>query len=64
MSRRAREGAVLSLVLAMIAQHRTFDLVPGHPIVPNPQITLGLKHGLRVHARERVRSDRAPATTC
>lgn len=42
-----------TLVLAMIAQHRTFDLVPGHPIVPNPQITLGLKHGLRVRAHER-----------
>ena len=42
-----------TLVLAMIAQHRTFDLVPGHPIVPNPQITLGLKHGLRVRAHPR-----------
>lgn len=43
-----------TLVLAMIAQRRTFALVPGHPIEVNPQITLGLKHGLRVHARERV----------
>jgi cytochrome P450 len=44
-----------TIVLAMIAQRVCLDLVPGHPIEPSPQITLGLKHGLRVRVRGRER---------
>jgi cytochrome P450 len=38
----------MRLVLATILQHYVPRLVPGHPVVPLPLITLRLKHGLRV----------------
>ena len=43
----------LGLVVARIAQGFRFKLVPGHPVVPEPLVTLRAKHGIRmtVHAR-------------
>jgi cytochrome P450 len=43
----------LVLATATIAQRWTLRLVPGHPVVPQPVVTLRLKHGLRmtVHGR-------------
>jgi cytochrome P450 len=38
----------IRLVLATILQHYVPHLVPGHPVVPLPLITLRLKQGLRV----------------
>ena len=35
------------IVLATLARHFRVDLVPGHPIVPEPLITLRPKHGIR-----------------
>ena len=43
-----------TLVLAMIAQRMRLDLVPGHPVVPQPQITLGFEHGLLMQAAART----------
>jgi cytochrome P450 len=41
------------LVLSTIAQRWRLRLVPGHPVVPQPVVTLRLRHGLKmtVHAR-------------
>jgi cytochrome P450 len=47
----------IRLVLATILQRYLPRLVPGHPVVPLPLITLRLKHGLR------VRLEQAPAPT-
>ncbi len=44
----------LVLVAATIAQHWTLRLVPGHPVVPQPVVTLRLKHGLKMTATRRV----------
>jgi hypothetical protein len=43
----------LILVVATMAQRWSLDLVPGHPVVPQPVITLRTRHGMRmtVHAR-------------
>src|SRR3984957_1285120 len=43
----------LGLVVARIAQRFRFKLVPGHPVVPEPLVTLRAKHGIRmtVHVR-------------
>ncbi len=41
------------LVLAAIAQKWKFRLVPGHPVVPLPVITLRTKHGIRMSAEQR-----------
>ena len=43
----------LILVVATIAQQRQLRLVPGHPVVPQPLITLRAKHGMRmtIHSR-------------
>jgi hypothetical protein len=43
----------LVLVAATIAQRWQLRLVPGHPVVPQPVVTLRMKHGLQmtVHAR-------------
>lgn len=38
----------LVLVTAAIARHWRLRLVPGHPVVPQPLVTLRLKHGLRM----------------
>jgi cytochrome P450 len=43
----------LVLVLSTIAQHWRLRLVPGHPVVPQPVVTLRLKHGLRMTAHRR-----------
>jgi cytochrome P450 len=36
------------LVLATVAQRCRLELVPGHPVVPEPRITLRSKHGIRM----------------
>jgi len=43
----------LGLVVARIAQRFRFKLVPGHPVVPEPLVTLRAKYGIRmtIHAR-------------
>ncbi|MEM1414609.1 MAG: cytochrome P450 [Myxococcota bacterium] len=41
------------LVLMRVAQRFELELVPGHPVEPMPQITLGLRHGLRMRLRQR-----------
>jgi hypothetical protein len=43
----------LVLVVATIAQRWRMRLVPGHPVVPQPVVTLRLKHGLRMTLEER-----------
>lgn len=43
----------LTLVLATIAQYWRFELVPGHPVVPKPVVTLRPRHGMRMIARRR-----------
>lgn len=42
-----------TIALAMIAQRVRFDLVPGHPVEPAPQVTLGLARGLPMRVRAR-----------
>ncbi len=42
------------LVLATIAQHVRFTLIPGHPIVPLASITLRPRHGLQVQLESRT----------
>jgi len=49
----------LILVVSAIAQRWAFSLVPGHLVVPQPVVTLRLKHGLKMVAHERRAS--APA---
>jgi cytochrome P450 len=41
----------IRLVLATILQRSIPSLVPGHPVVPLPLITLRLKHGLRLQMK-------------
>ena len=43
-----------ALVLATIAQKYRFRLVPGHPVIPDPLVTLRAKHGIRMtfHGRQ------------
>ncbi|MQA29378.1 MAG: cytochrome P450 [Luteitalea sp.] len=43
----------LALAASRIAQRWRFSLVPNHPVVPQPVVTLRLKHGLRVVATKR-----------
>jgi cytochrome P450 len=40
-----------TLVLAVIAQRFQLDLVPGHPVVPEPLVTLRPRFGLRMRLR-------------
>ncbi len=42
-----------TLLLATLAQHWRFELVPGQEISPLPRVTLRLKHGLRLVPRSR-----------
>lgn len=42
-----------SLVLAEVAQHFRFELVPGQEIVPEPLVTLRAKNGIRMTLRAR-----------
>ena len=43
----------LVLVTATIAQQWSLRLVPGHPVVPQPVVTLRMKHGLKMIAHRR-----------
>lgn len=43
----------LVLVVATIAQRWRMRLVPGHPVAPQPVVTLRLKHGLRMTVASR-----------
>jgi cytochrome P450 len=44
----------LILVAATIAQQWRLRLVPGHPVVPQPVVTLRFKHGLRMTSGRRL----------
>jgi cytochrome P450 len=43
----------LILLVATIAQQWRLQLVPGHPVVPEPLVTLRTKHGMRMTAHRR-----------
>jgi hypothetical protein len=43
----------LVLVASTIAQRWQLRLVPNHPVVPQPVVTLRLKHGLKMTAARR-----------
>jgi cytochrome P450 len=43
----------LVLVVASIAQRWSLELVPGHPVVPQPVVTLRTRHGMRMTVRAR-----------
>ena len=43
----------LILVVATIAQQWRLRLVPGHPVVPQPLVTLRTKHGMRMTVEKR-----------
>jgi cytochrome P450 len=42
-----------TLILAELAQRYRFELVPGHPVVAQPRITLAPKHGMKMMVRRR-----------
>ena len=42
-----------ALVTATVAQHFRFRLVPGHPVVPEPLVTLRPRHGIRMTVEAR-----------
>jgi cytochrome P450 len=44
----------LVLVASTIARRWTIRVVPGHPVVPQPLMTLRLKHGLKATVRKRA----------
>jgi cytochrome P450 len=44
----------LVLVVSAIAQRWKLSLVPGHPVVPQPVVTLRLKHGLKMVVTRRT----------
>jgi cytochrome P450 len=44
----------LALVLTTVAQHWELQLAPGHPVVPQPLVTLRAKHGMRMELRRRT----------
>lgn len=41
------------LLLATLAREWRLRLVPGHPVVPSPSITLRPKHGMRMTLEKR-----------
>jgi cytochrome P450 len=41
------------IAVALIARRWRLDLVPGHPVVPEPSVTLRPRHGVRVMVRPR-----------
>jgi len=49
------------LVLATLVQRVSLELVPGHPVVPATQITMGLEHGLRMRVRRTNGSAPSPS---
>jgi hypothetical protein len=46
----------LILLVATIAQRWRLQLVPGHPVVPEPVVTLRTKHGVRMTVHQRSES--------
>jgi cytochrome P450 len=48
----------MQIVIARILQRYELELLPGHRVVPNPAITLGFKHGLRMTLRPRRPAER------
>jgi cytochrome P450 len=44
----------LVLVLSALAQRWTLRLVPGHPVVPQPVVTLRIKNGLKMTVHQRT----------
>jgi cytochrome P450 len=44
----------LILLVATISQHYRLRLVPGHPVVPQPLITLRARHGMRMTVERRA----------
>ena len=44
----------LILLVATIAQQWRLRLVPGHPVVPQPLVTLRTKHGMRMTVEKRA----------
>jgi cytochrome P450 len=42
------------IIVAMMAQSRRLELVPGHPIVLDPKVTLRPKHGISMRVRRDV----------
>jgi cytochrome P450 len=40
------------LVLATLASRFRLELVPGHPVIPEPLVTLRPRHGVKVWARK------------
>jgi cytochrome P450 len=47
----------LGLVVSTLAQRWRFSLVPGHEVIPQPVVTLRMKHGLKMTATRRPASD-------
>jgi cytochrome P450 len=43
----------LVLALTTLAQRWRLSAVPGHPVVPQPSITLRMKHGLKMVVHKR-----------
>ena len=43
----------LRLIVATVAQQWRFALVPNHPVVPQPLVTLRAKHGMKMIASRR-----------
>jgi cytochrome P450 len=46
----------LILIVATIAQRWDLRLVPGHPVAPQPLITLRARHGMRMTLAARASS--------
>jgi len=53
----------LLLVISTLAQRWRFRLVPGHPVVPQPAVTLRMKHGLKMTALRRGERNQASGPT-
>jgi cytochrome P450 len=45
------------LIVVLVMQRFRLTLVPGHPIVPHPCITLRMKHGLRMMVQPVITGD-------
>jgi cytochrome P450 len=50
-----------TIVTALMSQRFTFELAPGHPVVPEATLTLRPRHGLAMVASRRGRSGREHA---